>query len=198
MHVVSNGREGRVTMTAGAHSQSDRPTTLPALVADETAFREWYDLVLPRVYRFLLARCAGDVALAEELTQQTFIEAIRRRDQYDGRADVVTWLCAIGRNKLVDHHRRLGRERRRQQRLVSVWTDVEGDSSAGLDERDAIKAALAELTAEHRLVLVLRHLDELPVNEIARLIGRSYRATDSLLFRARDAFRRAYRGQTDG
>lgn len=184
--------------TADAGNLADRPTTLPALVADEAAFREWYDLVLPRVYRFLLARCAGDVALAEELTQETFVEAVRRRHQYDGRADVVTWLCAIGRNKLVDHHRRLGRERRRRLRLVSGWTDVDDDPARGSDERAAIQEALEQLTGEQRLVLVLRHLDELPVNEIARLIGRSYRATDSLLFRARDAFRRVYRGPTDG
>lgn len=196
MRVVPGVRRGDLLMaTSGA---PERPTTLPALVADDRAFREWYDLVLPRVYRFLLARCAGEVALAEELTQQTFVEAVRRRTQYDGRSDVVTWLCAIGRNKLVDHHRRLGRERRRNLRLASVWTDVDHDSWRGGDEREAIQEALAELTAEQRLVLVLRHLDELPVNEIARLIGRSYRATDSLLFRARDAFRRAYRGPSDG
>lgn len=196
MRVVPGVRRGDLLMTASG--APDRPTTLPALVADDRAFREWYDLVLPRVYRFLLARCAGEVALAEELTQQTFVEAVRRRTQYDGRSDVVTWLCAIGRNKLVDHHRRLGRERRRNLRLASVWTDVDHDSWRGGDEREAIQEALAELTAEQRLVLVLRHLDELPVNEIARLIGRSYRATDSLLFRARDAFRRAYRGPSDG
>jgi RNA polymerase sigma-70 factor (ECF subfamily) len=182
---------------ADAGNRADRPTTLPALVADEAAFRDWYDLVLPRVYRFLLARCAGDVALAEDLTQQTFVEAVRRRYQYDTRSDVVTWLCAIGRSKLVDHHRRLGRDRHRRLRLVSGWSDVD-QPSRGTEERAVVQEALEQLTGEERLVLVLRHLDELPVKDIARLIGRSSRATDSLLVHAREAFRRVYRGPIDG
>lgn len=75
-----------------------------AIVRDEARFRDWYDAALPRVYRYLAARCGGDDELAEELTQQTFVEAIRHRHRFDGRSDVVTWMCAIGRSKLVDHY----------------------------------------------------------------------------------------------
>src|SRR3970040_1641540 len=96
---------------------------LEAIVADEAIFRAWYDAVLPRVYRYLLSRCGHDVALAEELTQQTFVEAIRRRRQFDGRSDAVTWLCTIGRNKLVDHFRHAGRDQRRQLRLLDGGND---------------------------------------------------------------------------
>ena len=54
--------------------------------------------VLPRVYGYLYARCGHDPDLAEELTQETFVEAIRDRRGFAGRADAVTWLCAIGRH----------------------------------------------------------------------------------------------------
>lgn len=175
----------------------DEATTFAELVEDELAFRRWYDDALPRVYRFLLARSNHDAALAEELTQQTFIEAVRRRHQFDGRSDPVTWLITIGRNKLVDHHRRLDRERRRHLRLVAGWTDPGATSWGVPEERDAIRTALATLGGEQRIALLLRHLDGLSVREIARLIGRTESATDSLLFRARQAFRRAYRGTTD-
>ena len=174
-----------------------RPASLADIVEDDAAFREWYETTLPRVYRYLLARCDHDVALAEELTQQTFVEAIHRRRQFDGRSEIATWLIAIGRNKLIDHYRRLDRDRRRHLKLVSGWTDASEAPWQTSEDRAAVAAALAHLTGEQRLVLMLRYFDALPVREIARLIGRSDSAADSLLFRAREAFRRAYRGQTD-
>jgi RNA polymerase sigma-70 factor, ECF subfamily len=169
-----------------------------AVVEDETAFRAWYDTALPRVYRYLVARCAGDIALAEELTQQAFVEAIRHRDRFDGRADVVTWLCAIGRNRLVDHFRSQGRDLRRQERLVpGADPHAPGSTWDRLEVRDAVERALSQLPPDQRLALLFQHLDGLSVREIARVIGRSEKATESLLSRARDGFRRAYGGQTD-
>jgi len=171
---------------------SAAPMNLDAIVADRAAFRDWYDEALPRVYRYLLARCGHDVELAEELTQQTFVEALRRRSSFDGRSDVVTWLCAIGRNKLVDHYRRAGREHQRHLRLVGEWTEGRADFWPQHDLQSEVQAGLAELPGEQRIVLVLRYLDRLSVREIATTIGRSEKATESLLSRAREAFRKAY------
>ena len=170
--------------------------SLAAIVADEATFRAWYDAVLPRVYRYLLTRC-GDEGLAEELTQQTFVEAIRRRDQFDGRSDVVTWLCAIGRNKLVDHYRRRGRDQRRRLRLLEDEPAVTDAPWRAIETRDAVVAALDHLPSDQRLALLFRHLDGLSVREVAAAIGRNEKATESLLARARGSFRRAYGGRTD-
>lgn len=180
-----------MTIRAGLDAE---PMSLNAIVADQTAFRDWYEQALPRVYRYLLAHSGPDVDLAEELTQQTFIEAVRRRSTFDGRSDVVTWLCAIGRHKLVDHYRRSGRERQRDLRIASRWTDGESQVWSQHELRDGVQAALAHLTGEQRIVLILRYLDQLPVREIASTIGRSEKATESLLSRAREAFRQAYAG----
>jgi len=169
-----------------------------AVVEDERAFREWYDAALPRVYRYLVARCAGDVALAEDLAQETFVEAIRNRHRFDGRADVVTWLCAIGRNRLVDHFRRQGRDTRRDARLMSHTDHGSSHSfSHRLEVRDAVERALDQLPSDQRLALLFQHLDGLSVREVAAVIGRSEKATESLLSRARDGFRRAYGGLSD-
>lgn len=170
---------------------------LDALVRDEAAFRAWYDDAMPRVYRYLVSRCGGDHTLAEELTQQTFVEAVRRRDRFGGRADVVTWLIAIGRNKLVDHYRRHGRDARRHGHLIDLHragADLDWDRH---EEREAIEAALATLPPEQRLALLFRYLDDLSVRDVAAAIGRSEKATESLLVRARSTFRRAYGGRTD-
>ena len=170
---------------------------LSAIVRDEARFRDWYDTTLPRVHGYLAARCGGDEALAEELTQQTFVEAIRNRDRFDGRSDVVTWLCAIGRNKLVDHFRRHGRDARRHDQLVAE-VRLRADAPWRTHEtRDAVETAMAILPADQRLALLFRYLDGFSVREVASAIGRSEKATESLLTRARENFRRAYGGQID-
>ncbi|KRT63161.1 MAG: ECF subfamily RNA polymerase sigma-24 factor [Chloroflexi bacterium CSP1-4] len=66
-----------------------------------------------------------------------------------------------------------------------------------LDEREAILRALHGLPALQRAVLVFHYADGLPVREIARRLGKSESATESLMTRAREAFRRAYGEPTD-
>jgi RNA polymerase sigma-70 factor, ECF subfamily len=175
----------------------EAPQPLAALFADAEAFRGWYDLVLPRVYRYLLARCGGDAALAEELTQQTFVAAVRSHAGFDGRADVVSWLCAIARNRLVDHYRRAGRDTRRQAQLIADHRDADQAAWTGEEHRSAVRAALDELPPDQRNSLIFRYLDGLSVGQVAAALGRSVSATESLLGRAREAFRRAYGGQPD-
>ena len=169
---------------------------LAAVVSDEARFRDWYDATMPRVYRYLAARCAGDVDLVEELTQQTFIEAIRHRHRFDGRSDVVTWLIAIARNRLVDHHRRHEREARRQDRLIRQ-DGIDDAPWRAAEARSSVEAAIAQLPADQRIALLLRYLDGMSVREVATAIGRSEKATESLIARARDGFRRAHGGPTD-
>ena len=147
------------------------------------------------MYAYLLGRCGNDPALAEELTQQTFIAAIDRRSRYDGRSDTVTWLCGIARHKLADHYRVLEREERRRKRL-EVREIGMADAlvhAPGPDDLTAIREAINSLPAAQRAVLVLVVLDDLPVTDAARLMGKSASAVQSLLHRARDGFRRAYR-----
>lgn len=174
-----------------------QPTSLNLIAADQAAFRDWYEQALPRVYRYVYARCGGDQALAEELTQQTFIQAIRGRAGFEGRSDPITWLCAIARNQLVDHHRRSRRETARDLRVAADWSDRETEVWAEQELRSRIKSALAELPGEQRIVLILRYLDRMPVREIASVVRRSDKATESLLSRAREAFKRAYEAQTN-
>ena len=174
---------------------ADRVDELQIALATDDAFDAWYRRTLPRVYSYLLSRCGNDATLAEELTQQTFIAAVDLRSRYDGRSDTVTWLCGIARHKLADHFRRVERDERRRMRLeVREIQLAEAAHEPDLDDRAAIEDALRSLPVAQQAVLVFVVLDDLPVAEAARLMGRSASATQSLLHRARDGFRRAYRG----
>jgi RNA polymerase sigma-70 factor (ECF subfamily) len=165
-------------------------------LADDAAFEVWYRRTLPHVYAYVLSRCGNDVSLAEELSQQTFVVAIDQRNRFDGRSDVVTWLCGIARHKLADHFRAVEREERRRMQLHvrQIQVDDEAANSVGLDDRAAVADALRSLPAAHRAVLAFVVLDGLSVTEAGRLMGRRPGATQSLLHRARESFRRAYGG----
>jgi len=166
-------------------------------LASDDAFESWHGRTLPRVYSYLLARCGGDVELAEELTQQTFIAAIDHRARFDGRSDVVTWLCGIARHKLADQLGSLERQERRRMELEVRQIHLEADAARrpALDERVAIGDAMRSLPAAYQAVLAFAVLDGLPIAEVSRLLHRSESATRSLLHRAREGFRRAYGGE---
>jgi RNA polymerase sigma-70 factor (ECF subfamily) len=165
-------------------------------LASDDAFDAWYRRTSPRVYAYLLTRCGGDRALADELLQQTLIAAIDQRSRYDGRSDVVAWLCGIARHKLADHFRRLEREERRRIHVEVEQIELDRAPVApSLDDAAAIAEAVRSLPAAQRAVLTFAILDDRPIVEVARLMRRSPLATQSLLHRARTNFKRAYLGE---
>jgi RNA polymerase sigma-70 factor, ECF subfamily len=172
----------------------DRAAEFTSVFRDERAFRRWYDTAAPRVYAYLYGRCGSDSDLAEELTQQTFLQAVRNRDTYAGRADSTTWLIAIARSRLADHFRHLERDGRRHLNLVREIAAHEIDVEAwrAHDERAAIRAALGRLTPVQRAALIFRYVDGLSVREVAHALGRSDKSAEALIARARDAFREQY------
>ncbi len=181
-------------MTA-RHTVSETLDELHAALADDAAFETWYRRTVPRVYSYLLSRSGGDIQLAEELTQQTYVAAIAQRARFDGRSDVVTWLCGIGRHKLADHFRAREREERRQVRMQVREIELDADRARPeFADRELVADALRTLPASQRAVLAFVVLDGLSVAEAGRLLGKTAGATQSLLHRARESFRRAYRG----
>lgn len=178
---------------------SERAERFRDLFKDQASFRRWYDDALSVVYPFVFARCGADQALAVEITQETFVEAVRARESFDGAADPVTWICSIARHKIADHFRRLDRERRRLLRLVHREQDREVQPAEAVEDQQTVARALAELSPNQRAVLTMHYLDGMPVREIAAALGRTERAIESLLARARDGFRRSHgEGASDG
>ena len=154
-----------------------------ALCADADAFAGWYRRALPRVYGYVRAQAGGDIDLAEDITQHAFVQAIRARDSFDGRADPVTWICSIARNALLNHYRS---EQREWRRRVAIVPEIElPDHAAAAPDRDELVRALGLLHPDQRAAVILKYVDGMSVREIAREIGRSEAATESLLSRAR-------------
>lgn len=150
-----------------------------------------YDETLPIVYGYLLSRC-GQVAVAEDLTGETFLAAVDAVRRGQPAQLSIGWLVGVARYKLADHWRRQARE----DRGLRAVSDPPGTLAEDPwdEELDGLRArnVLARLGPHHRAALTLRYLDDLPVPEVAACLERSLHATEALLVRARKAFRRAY------
>jgi RNA polymerase sigma-70 factor (ECF subfamily) len=159
---------------------------------DAESFREFYDTALPVVYGYFFRRCGGRVETVEELTQETFVAVVRAIQQGNDIEAPLPWVVAVARRRLVDHYRK-ERSHRRRLEALRARTDPPSAMPALTTAVEArIVGALQRLSPAHRTVLVLRYVDGLPVREVAEFIGRSERATESLLVRARAALARAY------
>ncbi len=152
-----------------------------------------YDDALPEVYGYLLARCRQRT-VAEELTSEVFmaaVDSIRRAAVTDV---TIAWLVGIARHKLLDHWRREERETRRLTAVAGQTFESDDPWDVKLDVLVA-RDVLAVLSPAQRGALTLRYLDDLPVARVAEILGRTLHATETLLVRARNAFRSAYEAE---
>ncbi len=164
-----------------------------AALSDPAVFDAFYTEALPVVYGYFLRRTGGSPALAEDLTQETFLAAVRQIGKGTRVEAPMPWLIGIARHRLIDHYRISAIEERRYRPIDDTveLADDRDDFAAVLDRHQAI-AALDALPASQRLVLSLRYLDGLSVPEIARAISKSVHAVESLLARGRATFKQAY------
>ena len=151
---------------------------------------ELYDEALPAVYGYLRRRVDGD-STAQDLTSETFLGAVASIRNRTASHVSVAWLIGIARHKLLDHYRRSAREERNLRALASEAELVESPWTITLSD-DLTQIALTALGPHHRSALTLRHLDGLSVPEVALVLGRNVHATETLLVRARTAFRASY------
>jgi RNA polymerase sigma-70 factor (ECF subfamily) len=167
---------------------------------EEAAFNEFFHHYFARLYRFAITRMRDEDA-ARDIVQQTLCRALRRIETYRGEAALFTWLCQICRSQLSDY---FAKQDRYTQRFVPIEDDPQVqaalDAMAVSDNDPELIARRSEVT---RLVQVV--LDHLPprygdalewkyvegitVDEIASRMGLQHGAAQSLLQRARLAFR---------
>jgi RNA polymerase sigma-70 factor, ECF subfamily len=154
---------------------------------------ELYDDALPHVYGYLLARCRN-AGLAEELTSESFLAAVRAVRTPGAPDPSIPWLIGVARHKLADHWRRAEREER-GLRVLASEPGLAGDPWETIIDQIRAREVLGQLGPHHRAALTLRYLDGLPVPEVARHLDRTLHATEALLVRARAAFRQGYGGE---
>ncbi len=160
----------------------------------EHALLVLYDRSVDDVHRYASRLTGGDRARAEELVQETYLGVLRRLRAGEPLELSTGYLIAACRSRFLDDLKAAGRRHRRELRVVS---DTRATSADPADTVDHLATdALATLPPDQRAALVLRYVDDLAVPDVARHLGRSIHATESLLARARTALRAHLGGTT--
>jgi RNA polymerase sigma-70 factor (ECF subfamily) len=175
------------------------------LAGESAAFDAFFNDFFPRLYRFVLPRVEHSPDAAKDICQVALSQAVKRLASYRGEAALFTWLCQIARNTLADYW-----QRQHKERAHLVYTEDDALARAVLesleaDPRDgpeakraneelarAVQVALDHLPLRYGDALEWKYLDGLSIAEIAERLGSSTIAAQSILQRARTAFREAF------
>ncbi len=184
---------------------SDRKLVKRLLAGDEEAFEEFFNGYFPRLYRFALTRLDSCPDAAEEIAQVTLIKVISKLGTYRGEARLFTWLCTFCRHEISAYWRRENR-RPHQVDLIEEIPEIRATletlmvaSGGGPEETLQRKeiARLVQVTLDHLPprygdALEWKYIHGLTVKEIAELLEVGPKAAESLLTRARQAFREGF------
>lgn len=173
---------------------------------DEAAFEELFDSTFEPLYRFALIRVNRDHELAKEIVQATICKGFEKLDTYRGEAPIFSWLCAVCRFEITAHYRRLEREppivalpeeRREAAGALDSLGRAHGDPESEALRREVerlVHLTLDHLPRHYALALEWRYAEQQGVPEIASRLAISYKAAESLLSRARQAFKDGFAG----
>ena len=155
-----------------------------------------YEGYRERLLRFVLTRVGGDAAAAEDIVQEAFTAALVSLSGFRSRSSPYTWLCSIAQHKIVDHFRRQPPGHCGAEFSLDYLADDEShDTTASSIEkwlehqetRDMVRRALQDLPPDYGNVIKYKYFEGLSVNEISAEMGRSPKAVEGLLARARRA-----------
>lgn len=182
---------------------ADRELARRVLAGDTEAFEVFFDSHVHGLYRYASARLR-DPETAQDVVQSTFAEALANLGSFRGDGRLAAWLYGICRYQLSAHVRR-GRRRPAHlelseeiPNLLDLAEHLPGAPESpdlALDRREIraqVHAALDQLPERYAATLEWKYLEDLPVKEIARRLATSPKAAESLLTRAREAFRRCF------
>ncbi len=166
----------------------------------EEKFISLYRAYADEIYRYVFLRAGLDKALAEDITQDIFLDVFKGMGEFHAFSSERTWIFKIAGNKLCDFYRKryaqkaelVGLDGELTESLSDPNQDTERMMESAL-ESETVCECLAKIPQQHRIVLMLKYVEGRSVKEIARIMKKSPKAVESALTRARGAFLREYR-----
>jgi RNA polymerase sigma-70 factor, ECF subfamily len=210
MAVDATDWAGAASGLAGSGPSAGRATASPehlariealvqlAKAGDAEAFGQIYEEYVDVVYRYVYVRC-GSHHLAEDLTAETFVRALRRLDSFTWTGkDIAAWFVTIARNLVVDHAKSS-----RYKMEITTGELLDADEAADAPEAEVLARmrdrrlldAVRDLKPEQQECIVLRFLQGLSLAETAAVMGRKENAVKQLQLRAVRALHRALNGE---
>jgi RNA polymerase sigma-70 factor (ECF subfamily) len=162
---------------------------------DQEAFERLVKRYQNPLYNFVY-RHLGDRALAEDITQETFLQIYRSASRFEPRARVSTWIFKIAFNLSLNESERQSRLQLRETPITDEHQYADGRSAAAVANFELgqqITGLLDRLPDRQRAALLLRVNEGLSYREIAEVLGLSLQGVESLIFKARQQLREAAR-----
>lgn len=184
--------------------EADRALVARMRAGEQRAFDEFFKDSAPRLAAFIARRTALDPATLEDIVQSALIKAVRHLASYRSEAALFTWLTEICRNELADEHRKAQRRPTHlsldEPEAAHRWEDMlrappsqePASQLQAATERAEIMKVLDSLPANYALVLEAKYGDGLSVEAIAQQLELTEIAVQSMLARAREAFRQRW------
>jgi RNA polymerase sigma-70 factor (ECF subfamily) len=169
---------------------TDRELIARCLAGDTDAERALYDAHVDRVYR-LVHRMAGDGDLAQDFTQETFIRAFERLEQYRGDASLATWLHSIAVSVTLNGMRKVQRIRLRTTDLSETPLLASEARDLPPDLRTRLFQAIDALSEKLRPVFIMHDIEGYTHEEIGVTLGIPTGTSKARLFDARAKLRAA-------
>jgi RNA polymerase sigma-70 factor (ECF subfamily) len=165
------------------------------LAGNEDAWRTWYEEHFDALFSYIWWRSGAQRELAEDATQETWLTAVRKIRSFDPeRADFPSWLRGIANNIL----RNCFRKTARRSASSTPFDEKAHGSAAAIGENNVptrpsqlVALALSDLPERYEEALRAKYLEGLSVLQIASAWGETEKAVESVLSRARQAFRQA-------
>ncbi|MDH7476108.1 MAG: RNA polymerase sigma factor [Microgenomates group bacterium] len=177
--------------------KEDRIILKKLICRDEKTLINFYRRYNKEIYYFIFKRI-NQKDKAEELTQDVFFDFIESLRDYRGECSIKNFLFSIAKNKLIDYLRK----KKIKKILFSALPNnlIEGIASVILDEEmekkelaNKIKKVFDKLPNDYRIILRLKYIDGEKVKSIAQRLSLSFKAAESLLFRARKSFIKVFK-----
>ncbi len=180
-----------------APEASDAQLVLEVLRKDRKATAEFVNRHADHVYSYVRRRLIPHTEFADDLVQEVFLAAWENLEKFRGESSLRAWLLGIARHKVEDHYRK---------RLREVQVPGEEESSSpepvdphsveeAIEQQRAVKKTqeiLASLPEAYSIVLLWRYWERRSLSEIAIATGRTEKAVERLLARAREQFKRKW------
>jgi RNA polymerase sigma-70 factor (ECF subfamily) len=202
--VGAAGRSGSGPGPAVEGAGAEHLARIEALVqlaqgGDAAAFGQIYEEYVDIVYRYVYVRC-GSHHLAEDLTAETFVRALKRLDSFTWTGkDIAAWFVTIARNLVVDHVKSS-----RYRMEVTTGDLLDADEQVDAPETEVLARlrdrrlleAVKELKPDQQECIVLRFLQGMSLAETAAVLGRNENAVKQLQFRAVRTLHRMLAGES--
>jgi RNA polymerase sigma-70 factor, ECF subfamily len=160
------------------------------------AFKSLYLKYSDLLFAYILHHLDNDKDAASDIWQETWIVFVEKINDFQYKCGVFTWLCAIAKNKISDYYRKAKKQELLQhigKQNFDIDTEELDVELIDIGTQADVITVLANLTSEYRYLLEAKYIENKSIDEISCEINKSYKATESMLTRAREAFRKEFK-----